>query len=132
MLSIQSIDLMAGSKLLLQQASLTIHPGQKVGLIGANGAGKSTLFKAILNQVPLEAGQIQMPEGWLVGYVEQEQSHLHMTALDYVMQGDSLYAKVRAKIDDAELLNSHQDLVAAYDQLDFSLIQMRNPLHNLI
>jgi len=118
MLSIQSIDLMAGSKLLLQQASLTIHPGQKVGLIGANGAGKSTLFKAILNQVPLEAGQIQMPEGWLVGYVEQEQSHLHMTALDYVMQGDSLYAKVRAKIDDAELLNSHQDLVAAYDQLD--------------
>ncbi|PLA74379.1 ABC transporter [Hydrogenovibrio sp. SC-1] len=118
MLSIQAIDLMAGSKVLLQNASLTLHPGQKIGLIGANGAGKSTLLKAVLNQVALEAGTIQMPESWLVGYVAQEQSHLHLNALDYVMQGDSLYAKVRAQIDAAELSNAHDDLVKAYDQLD--------------
>lgn len=118
MLLIQSISLMAGSKVLLQNAHLTIHPGQKVGMIGANGAGKSTLLKAILNQIPLESGQIQMPDSWLVGYVAQEQSHLHLSALDYVMQGDSLYAKVRSQIEAAELVNSHSDLVAAYDQLD--------------
>lgn len=118
MLSIQTIDLMAGSKVLLQGASLTLHPGQKVGLIGANGAGKSTLLKAILNQTPIEAGSIQMPDSWLVGYLAQEQTHLELSALNYVMQGDSLYAKVRAQIDAAELNNDHDELVKAYDQLD--------------
>ncbi len=97
MLNIQSVTLMAGTKVLLENASLVIHPGQKIGLIGANGAGKSTLLKAILNEVPLDAGSIAMPDAWQVGYVEQEQTHLHMKALDYVMFGDTLYAQARNK-----------------------------------
>ncbi len=118
MLSIQSVTLTAGTKVLLENTSLVVHPGQKIGLIGANGAGKSTLLKAILNEVPLDTGTIAMPDAWQVGYVEQEQTHLYMKALDYVMFGDSLYAQARDKIQQAERDNHHERLVAAYDELD--------------
>lgn len=118
MLNIQSISLIAGLKPLLQNASLTLHPGQKIGLIGQNGAGKSTLLKAILKEVSLEAGNIAMPDTWQVGYVEQEQTHLSFSAMEYVTTGDTLYADARAKIDQAELNNDHDALVASYDELD--------------
>ncbi|RUM93350.1 MAG: ABC transporter [Thiomicrospira sp.] len=118
MLNIQSVSLMAGLKPLLQNASLTLHPGQKIGLIGQNGAGKSTLLKAILNEVSLEAGNIAMPDTWQVGYVEQEQTHLSFSAMEYVTTGDTLYAEARTRIDQAELNNDHDALVASYDELD--------------
>lgn len=118
MLSIQAITLMAGTKCLLENASLVVHPGQKIGLIGANGAGKSTLLKAILNETPLDAGSINLPENWQIGYVEQEQNRLHWTVLDYVTHGDSLYANARDQIEQAERDNHHDHLVAAYDALD--------------
>ncbi|MBD3612105.1 MAG: ATP-binding cassette domain-containing protein [Hydrogenovibrio crunogenus] len=118
MLNIQSVSLMAGLKPLLQNASLTLHPGQKIGLIGQNGAGKSTLLKAILKEVSLEAGNIAMPDTWQVGYVEQEQTHLSFSAMEYVTTGDTLYANARARIDQAELNNDHDALVASYDELD--------------
>lgn len=38
--------------------SLEVRPGMITGLIGANGAGKSTTFKAVLNLIPIDAGQI--------------------------------------------------------------------------
>ena len=118
MLNIQSVSLMAGLKPLLQNASLTLHPGQKIGLIGQNGAGKSTLLKAILKEVSLEAGNIAMPDTWQVGFVEQEQTHLSFSAMEYVTTGDTLYANARARIDQAELNNDHDALVASYDELD--------------
>ncbi|MDG4813604.1 ATP-binding cassette domain-containing protein [Hydrogenovibrio sp. 3SP14C1] len=118
MLNIQSISLMAGLKPLLKNASLTLHPGQKVGLIGQNGAGKSTLLKAILKEASLEAGNIAMPDTWQIGYVEQEQTHLSFSAIDYVTTGDTLYANARARIDQAELANDHDALVTSYDELD--------------
>ena len=118
MLTIQSIQLMAGNKLLLDQASLTIHPSQKIGLVGANGAGKSTLLKAILQELPLDGGNIAMPDSWQIGYVEQEQHNLHQIALDYVTDGDSLYADIRQKITQAELDNDHDAMVLNYDELD--------------
>lgn len=118
MLSIQSIQLMAGAKVLLNNASLVLHPGQKVGLIGANGAGKTTLFKAIMKQVSVEAGNIDMPDSWLVGYVSQEIETPHLTALAYVESGDSLYSAVREAITQAELAQDHEALVAAYDRMD--------------
>ncbi|WP_024851061.1 ABC-F family ATP-binding cassette domain-containing protein [Hydrogenovibrio kuenenii] len=118
MLSIQSIDLMAGKQLLLQGASLTIHPGQKIGLIGQNGAGKSTLLKAILGEVSLDAGSINMPQSWLIGCVQQELATTDVSALDFVVSGDELFAEVQRDIMQAEKDNQQARLVAAYDRLD--------------
>ena len=118
MLSIQSVSLNAGIKPLLDKASLSIHPGQKVGLIGQNGAGKTTLFKAILNLVHYDAGSIAMPSNWLVGYVEQEVEVKVVTALDYVTYGDTMYAEIHCKIQQAEAEDDHEQMVKFYDELD--------------
>lgn len=118
MLSIQSISLNAGVKPLFDKASLTLHPGQKVGLIGQNGAGKTTLFKAILGEAHVDSGQIQMPATWQVGHVQQEVHATDMLALEYVTTGDTLYAKIMADIRQAETDDHHDQLVRGYDALD--------------
>ena len=44
MIRFSNVSLMRGTKPLLENADLTLNPGDKIGLIGANGAGKSSLF----------------------------------------------------------------------------------------
>lgn len=118
MLSIQSVSLYAGVKCLLENASLTLNPGQKVGLIGRNGVGKSTLFKAILGQVSLDAGTIGLPAGWQVGYVEQSEVTEKLSALDYVTSGDTLYFQLVTDLKQAEEQNDQDAMVRLHDHLD--------------
>ncbi len=118
MLSIQSINLQAGTKVLLAKASLALHPGQKVGLIGQNGSGKTTLFKVILNKVHYDAGNVSMPNSWLMGYVEQEVETKVINAIDYVIAGDTIYDEINTNLQLAELANDNERLVKFYDDLD--------------
>lgn len=118
MLAVQSITLYAGVKCLLQNASLTVNPGQKVGLVGRNGVGKSSLFKAILGQSSLDAGQISLPANWQVGYVEQEEHNVSLSALEYVTSGDSLYFDLTSRLKVAEQQNAVNEMVQLHDQLD--------------
>ena len=118
MLSIQNVSIRAGLKPLFDHVSINIHPGHKIGLIGPNGAGKTTLFKAIINEVPIDTGQIVIPADWLIGYVEQELGHSDLNALDYVSFGDSAFASLTNQIKTAESKNDNNALVKAYDELD--------------
>ena len=118
MLALQNLAVRAGLKPLFEGASLNVHPGQKLGLIGQNGAGKTTLFKAILGEVAIEAGNIAIPSNWLVGSVEQEVDEQTTNALDYVCFGDTKYAEAQRLIVSAEASQDHDDLVRAYDALD--------------
>lgn len=118
MIVLQSLSIRAGTKLLLDSASLTIHNGQKVGLVGQNGAGKTTLFKTILNEFPIDSGQLSIPGNWLIGCVEQELSQTDLSVLDYVCYGDSEYADCRIQINQAEQNNDQSALVLAYDKMD--------------
>jgi len=118
MLSLQAIQMMVGGVTLLDQASFTLHPGQKVGLVGKNGAGKSTLFKAILGEQPIEQGTIELPQSWQLGYVEQEIEQVDLQSIDYVVSGDSVYAGIQQQIQQATVSENHEQLVHAYDELD--------------
>ena len=59
MIILRDIDLRRGSKLLLQDANVTIQPGQRLALIGANGCGKSSLFSLLLGELIADAGDIE-------------------------------------------------------------------------
>ena len=59
MIILRDIGLRRGSKLLLQDANVTIQPGQSLALIGANGCGKSSLFSMLLGELNADTGDIE-------------------------------------------------------------------------
>ena len=63
MLRITNLTLARGTKRLLEGAKLTVHPGHKLGLVGANGSGKSSLFAALRHELIPDAGSIDLPAG---------------------------------------------------------------------
>jgi len=70
MLEIKEVTLSRGSKTLLEDASILIGTGEKVGLVGVNGAGKTTLLRALRGDLAPDAGKIVCPAR--VGYLGQE------------------------------------------------------------
>lgn len=60
MITLKNVILRRSAKVLLDGATVTINPGEKVGLVGRNGAGKSTLF-ALLNGGLHEDGRRFLP-----------------------------------------------------------------------
>lgn len=57
----------------LTAVNLSIHPGSRIGLLGANGAGKSTLIKSLVEELPLLSGQRTRGEHLALGYFSQHQ-----------------------------------------------------------
>ncbi|ANO31900.1 ABC transporter ATP-binding protein [Vibrio breoganii] len=102
MITISDIQLLRGGKALLQDASATIHPGDKVGLVGKNGCGKSTLFALMKDELSIDAGDFKQPKHWELAWVAQETPALERTAIEYVIDGDREYRQLEADLVQAE------------------------------
>ncbi|MFA0473698.1 ABC transporter ATP-binding protein [Vibrio breoganii] len=102
MITISDIQLLRGGKALLQDASATIHPGDKVGLVGKNGCGKSTLFALMKDELSIDAGDFKQPKHWELAWVAQETPALERTAVEYVIDGDREYRQLEADLVQAE------------------------------
>ncbi len=70
MINAVDIELRAGSRLLLDNASFRIAAGEKVGLVGRNGAGKTTLTRVLAGEGEPAAGVVQ--RGGSIGYLPQD------------------------------------------------------------
>jgi len=116
MLRISSITLRRAAKVLLEDASMNVHPGQKVGLIGPNGSGKSSLFALIRGELHADAGDVSMPPRWVLSHVAQETPALDQPALEFVIDGDAELREIERGMEaaDAEHL-AH--LHARYDEI---------------
>lgn len=114
MIQLQNIELRRGALALLQDADLTVFPGQKVGIIGANGCGKSSLFAMLQGKLQPDAGSVSIPASWTIATVAQETPALDISAMDYVLQGDeSLYPLlllVRHAAPDTDLVAVHHQI----------------------
>ncbi len=111
MIQFKQLTLVRGLKVLIQGASLQLHPGHKVGLTGANGAGKSSLFALLRGEMQLEAGDLEMPATWVIAHVAQETPALAMPAIEFVLDGDAELRQVEAALVAAEA-NHQGELIA--------------------
>ena len=98
MIRLQNLTLQRGPQRLLEGAELTLHPGQKVGLVGANGAGKSSLFALLLGEFTPDGGDCQIPPDWRIAHMRQEVDTLDRLAADYVLDGDAELRRVQAAL----------------------------------
>ncbi len=73
-LSCNNISKRFGIDLILENISMNIHEGEKIGLVGINGAGKSTLFKILSGQLHYDEGQLYTAKSAQIGYLEQNNS----------------------------------------------------------
>src|SRR5689334_11845195 len=102
MLRISRLALSRGTRRLLVDAELTVHAGQKVGVVGANGCGKSSLFAAIRGELLPDAGEIELPARWTLAHVAQETPSTPMPAIEYVLDGDRELREVERALAAAE------------------------------
>ncbi|MCP5145667.1 MAG: ATP-binding cassette domain-containing protein [Gammaproteobacteria bacterium] len=102
MIRFSSVTLLRGSKILLQNADVTLNPGDRVGLVGPNGSGKSSIFSLLLGEIQVDQGDLTLPGGWRKSHVAQETPALARSAVEYVIDGDTGLRKLQAELTEAE------------------------------
>lgn len=102
MLELRDLSLRRGTKLLLEHADLRVHPGQKLGLVGANGCGKSSLLALLRGELSVDGGSVSIPSGWEIAHVAQHTPSGSRPAIEFVMDGDRELRQLQAALAEAE------------------------------
>jgi ATPase subunit of ABC transporter with duplicated ATPase domains len=102
MIQLREVTLRRGVKVVLERASVTLQPGEKVGLVGRNGAGKSSLFSLLTGRLHADAGSVEWPPRWRLAEVVQEMPETGDAATEFVLQGDSRLMQAQAELEAAE------------------------------
>lgn len=102
MLNFENAQLRRGAKTLFDNANLRIHSGDRVGVVGRNGCGKSSLFKVFTGELSTDSGEIVWPKNWRIALMAQELQSTDVSALDYVLAGDTLRGQLLIDLADAE------------------------------
>lgn len=127
MIEFKEVSVRRDGRILFEQASFQLHPGQKIGLTGNNGTGKSTLFAVLLNQMrkteddlSVDAGNISIPERWQVAHMAQEVDATSQSAIDYVLSGDQEWYRLNDAIMNTDQLADDEigPLYQRFDEID--------------
>jgi ATP-binding cassette subfamily F protein 3 len=117
MITLKDVTLRRGTKVVLDTASVTIQPGENVGLVGRNGAGKSSLFALLTNRLGNDGGDVYMPPRWRVGEVAQNMPETDDGATDYVLEGDTRLMEAQALLTAAEASDDGHAIADAHQAL---------------
>jgi len=118
MIRLQNLTLQRGPQRLLEDAELTLHAGQKAGLIGANGAGKSSLFALLRCELHPDSGDCFLPADWRIAHMRQEVDTLDRLAVDYVLDGDLRLRQVQRDLAAAEAAHDGAAQARLHSELD--------------
>ncbi len=125
MLILSNVSKSFGGRTLLDEASLSITRGDRVGLVGPNGAGKTTLFSMILGKVDPDGGVFQLERNTTLGYLPQESAPVgEETALEIAMSVNDEFVRLRKLVmdwdsvphDELEELD-HDRIFSRFDEL---------------
>ena len=117
-LSLNDIHLQIAGETLLDRASVRLHDGWRVGVIGRNGCGKSSLFKLILGEIAPDRGEIELPGGARIAHMAQETAGRDTTAVDHVLGGHAELSRVQQQLERAEANGDVDRIVHLHGELD--------------
>ncbi|WP_341922630.1 ATP-binding cassette domain-containing protein [Polaromonas sp. YR568] len=117
MITLKNVVLRRGAKVILDSASVTLNPGEKVGLVGRNGAGKSSLFAMLNGTLHEDGGEFYIPAQWRMAQVAQDMPETEQSATSYVIEGDVVLQAAQAEVDAAEASGDGDRMAHAYMEL---------------
>jgi len=136
MIGITNITFFISNRCIFSNVNFQISRGDRIGLVGPNGAGKTTLLRLITGKYTPENGQIEIPKGVKVGYLEQEVheknsdksiKELALRAFDEAIQIEKKIHKLSHKVGEVtdfysdeyhDLLEELEHLQARYELLE--------------
>jgi len=123
-----------GQRKVLDELSLTVRAGEKIGLVGHSGAGKSTLINLLLRFFDAQSGQIRIDGQDItrvtqdslrgaIGMVTQDTSLLHRSIRDNIAYGkpDASFAEIRAAAQRAQAEGFISELTDAQGRSGFDV-----------
>ena len=114
MITLKKLTLRRGPKIILDKASITINPGEKVALVGRNGAGKSTLFRLLDGTLREDGGDFSIPPAWRLAQVAQDMPETDTSATRFVMEGDTRWLEAQREVEAAEASEDGMRMAHAY------------------
>ena len=102
LITLRNLTLRRGTKVVLDQASVVLNPGEKASLVGRNGAGKSSLFALLTHKLQADAGDFSIPPTWRWAEVAQSMPETDQPATEFVLDGDTRLLEARTQLEVAE------------------------------
>lgn len=84
MIQIKNVTVEFSGRILFQDVTFAINSGEKIGLVGRNGSGKSTFFKLLTGDVKPEQGSVEIPDGYVIGHLDQHIKFTKKTVIEEV------------------------------------------------
>jgi ATPase subunit of ABC transporter with duplicated ATPase domains len=111
MITATDLELRAGTRILLSEATLRVQPGDRIGLVGRNGAGKTTTLRVLAGEGEPYGGDLR--RAGEVGYLPQDprEGNLSVTAKDRVLSARGLDQLLRDMEKAQSAMSEHADEV---------------------
>ena len=117
MITLKNVVLRRGAKVILDSASISLNPGEKIGLVGRNGAGKSTLFAMLNGSIHEDGGEFYIPAQWRMAQVAQDMPETEQSATQYVIEGDVVLQAAQVEVEAADASGDGERIGHAYMEL---------------
>lgn len=122
MITLRNIKKSFGSDRILEDISFTVHPGERVSLIGPGGCGKSTILKILLGLLPPDAGQVELMGVDMCGRDEQAKQEI-LRKVGMAFQQGALF----------DFMTVRENLLFAMENMtDFSIAEMDERVKRLL
>ena len=118
MLSISNLTYRIGARTILEDCSLNVMDGWRVGVVGLNGAGKSTLFKLVSGDLHADGGGISLSAKQKLGMVRQDIPETDAPLIDVVLSANTEMAQLWKDAETEEDPNKLADIYQALADMD--------------
>jgi ATP-binding cassette subfamily F protein 3 len=116
-LTLRNVSIRRGARVLASGVNLTVHSGERLGVVGPNGCGKSTLLSLLAGDLTADSGDIDMPPGLRIARVLQETAPTERPAIDYVLDGDAELRNIETELAHAHATDRGTEQALLHERL---------------